>query len=115
MPELFYGTLPEGTKRRLYRGTPLQQIESSLFDRWKIKKLAPRCRRPNLALLWWFRSAPHTALSWYDDRGKEQTILVPLNLPQTSVLPLSRELFGDLIPSAIVFRVLNERRPYLYD
>lgn len=114
MPELFYGTLPDQNKRRLYAVKPFREIETEIFDSWKVRKLGPLGRVPNIALFWWFQARNHSALSWHDERGKEQTIFVPQLLPQTTLLPLARELFGDLIPSAIVFRVLNERRPYLY-
>lgn len=115
MPELYYGTLAEESKRRLYAVRPMREIESGIFDSWKLRKLGPKSRVPHIALFWWFRERNHTALSWHDDRGKEQTVFLPQLLPQIVALPLARELFGDIIPSAITFRVLNERRPYLHD
>ena len=115
MPELFYGTLPERPKRRLYAARPLREIETSIFNSWKIRKLGPLGRLNHLALFWWFRSRNHTALAWHDERGKDQVVFMPQLMPQTTALLLARELFGDIIPSAITFRVLNERRPYFYD
>lgn len=115
MPELFYGTLPSGNRRRLYSGKPLTQIETGIYDKWKIRKLAPYVRLRDVGLFWWFKRKQHSALAWYDDRGKEQTVFVPQLLPQEQLLPLARDLFSDLLPPALTFRVLNERKPYTYD
>ena len=81
MPELFYGTLPDESKRRLYTARPLRQIESGIFDHWKIRKLGPKERLTHIALLWWFREKKHTGLAWHDGRGKEQSIFLPQLLP----------------------------------
>jgi hypothetical protein len=66
MPLLFYGRLNDG-KRRLY-SPDLRPIESSVFDNYMVKHLAPYHQRSDLANLWWFEDRNHTAVSWNECR-----------------------------------------------
>ena len=133
MPLLFYGRL-EDNKRRLY-GKGLREIETSTFDRWKIKGLAPFRQDQNmrdLANFWWFEASKHCAISWREsradirlphgirsnesDRLREQTVFIPSLLGQRDALEILRTEFPKyLIPSPLVLRFNNEREVYLYD
>lgn len=131
MPLLFYGRLEHGGKRRLY-SKDLAPIESSVFDSYKVKHLAPHHRRSDLANLWHFVDRKHTAVSWNEcrmdirlHRGilanetrdyKEQTIFIPGFLTWMETLEVMRTEFPDyLVPGAIVFRFNNQDGAYLYD
>jgi hypothetical protein len=133
MPLLFYGRLADG-KRRLY-SRELRPIETSAFDRWKIKHLSPYREGQDmseLANFWWFEAGKHCAVSWresriditqphgirsnQDDRTREQTIFIPSLLSQLDALEVIRTEFPRyLVPSPLVFRFNNEREVYLYD
>lgn len=116
MPLLFYGTRPESADRtpELY-GVRLQPIETRVFDSYRVDKLAPYSKRRAVANFWWFTERKHTAFSWHDDRGREQTIWVPGLLNHRDALMLARLEFAEVIPSPIIFRFNNERKVYLYD
>ncbi len=130
MPLLFYGRLSDG-KRRLY-SKDLRPIETSAFDRWKIKRLSPYREDPDLANFWWFEGGKHCAISWMESRSditlphgilsnehprlREQTIFIPSLLSHSDALQLARTEFPlHLVPSPLVFRFNNEREVYLYD
>lgn len=130
MPLLFYGRLQHGGKRRLY-SPDLRPIESSVFDNYKVKHLAPFHRRPDLANLWHFVDRKHTAVSWNECRLDitqhrgitanetvdfiEQTIFIPQLVDQKEALAIMRSEFPDyLVPGAIVFRFNNQDGAYLY-
>lgn len=130
MPLLFYGRLEEG-KRRLY-SRELKPIETSAFDRWKIKHLSPYREDRALANFWWFEESKHSAISWDEDRiditlphgiktnesdrVREQTIFIPSLLSHRDALEVIRTEFPRyLVPSPLIFRFNNEREVYLYD
>jgi hypothetical protein len=114
MPLLFYGKLP-GSKRRLYAPS-LRPIESSVFNSFKVKHLAPLSRKKFVANYWWFEERKHTALSWFlHEEAHEHTVFIPGLHGQFEALAIARREFGVLIPSPTVFRVNNEHRPYLYE
>lgn len=131
MPLLFYGRLQHGDKRRLY-SADLRLIESSVFDNYKIKHLAPYHDRPDLANLWYLVDRNHTAVSWNEcrlditqHRGilanetqdlMEQTIFIPQLIGHRETLEIIRSEFPDyLVPGAIVFRFNNQDGAYTYD
>ena len=130
MPLLFYGRLEDG-KRRLY-GKNLRPIETSTFDSWKIKHLAPFPDLPYLANFWWFEERKHSAVSWNErrqdvslpigirvnerDRSREQTVFLPGLLSHMDAVEIIRTEFPRyLLPSPIVFRFNNQSRVFLYD
>lgn len=130
MPLLFYGRLEHADKRVLY-SKELRPIESSVFDNYKVRGLAPYPARPDLANLWHFVDRNHTAVSWWEcridihqDRGdtlnetlrpKEQTIFIPQLIDQMDALEIIRTEFPDyLVPGAVVFRFNNQDGAYLY-
>jgi len=131
MPLLFYGRINE-RKRRLY-SADLRPIETSVFDSFKIRHLAPY--GPNvreLANLWWFDQRKHTAISWHDSRHdlqqphgikaneslismKEQTVFIPGLIRQGEALEIMRTSFPRwLIPGPLSFRFNNQRKIYHY-
>jgi hypothetical protein len=131
MPLLFYGRLHHDEKRRLY-SKDLAPIETSVFDNYKVKSLAPYHKRSDLANLWHFVDRNHTAVSWNEcrlditqHRGiianettdfMEQTIFMPQLVDQMQALEIIRTEFPDyLVPGAIVFRFNNQDGAYLYD
>jgi hypothetical protein len=108
MPLLYYWS-----KKNQLRDASGKLIESSVFDSFKIKNLAPLNERRYVANFWWIKK--HSAFSWHDDRGWEKTIFVPGLIPWREALILAREEMKDFVPSAIVFRIHNPDGPYLYD
>lgn len=130
MPLLFYGRLEHGQPRELY-SKDLRPIESSVFDNYRVKHLAPYHQRSDLANLWWFEDRNHTAVSWNEcriditkHRGilanettkfKEQTIFIPQLIGWMEALEIMRSEFPDhLVPGAIVFRFNNQDGAYRY-
>lgn len=130
MPLIFYGRLEHGEPRQLY-SKDLRPIESSVFDNYKVKHLAPYRPLPDLANLWWFEDRNHTAVSWNEcriditqhrgilanetTRLKEQTIFIPQLIGQMEALEIMRTEFPDhLVPGAIVFRFNNQDGAYRY-
>lgn len=130
MPLLFYGRLEHGGKRRLY-SKDLAPIESSVFDNYKVKHLAPYPERTDLANLWHMVDRNHTAVSWGECRLDltqhrgiianetrdliEQTIFIPKFVEWMEALEIMRTEFPDyLVPGAIVFRFNNQDGAYLY-
>lgn len=107
MPLLFWGdaravSLP--WDRRLY-GSNLREIETSIFDSYKIDGLAPASRLNAICNIWHIPKRNHTALAWHEDRLKhEQLVLLPGLLDQRVALELARETFKRIIPSPIIFR-----------
>lgn len=131
MPLLFYGRLHHEEKRRLY-SKDLVPIETSIFDNYKVKSLAPYHKRSDLANLWHFTDRNHTAVAWNEcrldirqHRGiianetldfMEQTIFMPQLVDHMQALEIIRTEFPDyLVPGAIVFRFNNQDGAYLYD
>lgn len=80
MPTLFYGTLGELKKPRLYAAN-LRPIETDVFDSFMIPNLAPYSGLPNVALFWYLKD--HSVFAWHDDRSIEQVIFIP-QIPQTA-------------------------------
>ena len=119
MPLLFYGRL-NGGRRKLY-DPRLREIETSVFDNWKIRHLAPHSETKDLrdlANFWWFRNRNHCAISWHDSRKemKEQSVFIPQLLSPLEALHIARTEFpGDLVPSPLVFRWNNENEIYYYE
>lgn len=133
MPLLFYGRL-DGRKRRLY-SKDLRQIETSVYDNWKIKHLSPEREGDDMryiANFWWFMESKHTAVSWNEGRIDitqpvgirdneaeevyEQTVFIPQLVSRLEALAILRSEFPDyLTPSAIVFRFNNQLEVYVYD
>lgn len=130
MPLLFYGRLGSG-KRKLYN-REMRLIETSAFDSWKIKHLAPRPKVPDLANFWWFTQSNHTAIAWNEGRMditlphgivdnepgrlREQTIFIPGLLSRIDAVEIMRTEFPSyLAPSPLVFRFNNDLETYLYD
>ena len=114
MPLLFYGSVGRRTKPRLY-GVGLQPIETRVFDSFKVDELAPYSGLPHVANLWHFEDLKHTAISWHDDRGVEQTLWIPSLHSHRDALEIARAEFPDVVPSPLVFRFSNERHPHTYD
>lgn len=130
MPLLFYGRLEHSDRRRLY-SPDLRLIETSVFDKFKVKHLAPYQREADLANLWWFEDRKHTAVSWNEcriditqhrgikanetEKFKEQTIFIPGFYEQMGALEIIRSEFPDyLVPGAITFRFNNQDGVYRY-
>lgn len=108
MPLLFYGPY-EVDERELY--VPgMKRITTGVFDKFKIKKLAPPDRRRAVANFWWWESKKHTMFSWHDLElsEKEFTILIPQLLDQRQALELAREEFPEVMPSPIIFRFAQD-------
>ena len=114
MPLLFYGRRAADKKRRLY-GSDLEPIQGSVFDSFKIKKLAPLSRGMDLANWWWLPSRNHSALSWHDEEGQEQTLFFPQLLDPVEMFEIARAQFSSILPSPITFRISNEEGAFLYD
>lgn len=118
MPLLFYGTFVEAgevsSERRLF-GSNLKPIETSIFDSYKLNKLGPWSRRKDVANFWWFERRSHTALSWHDGEGIEQTVWLPGLISASSAVAISRSEYGAILPGPTTFRLNNERKAYLYD
>lgn len=130
MPLLFYGRLTDG-KRRLY-SKDLRLIETSVFDGFKVRHLAPHFRLPDLANLWWFVDRKHTAVSWGEiridlmqPRGiianedlesiKEQTVFIPGFVSHIDALEIIRTSFPRwLIPSPLTLRFNNQDEAFEY-
>lgn len=121
MPLLFYGTIEGERRRRLY-SKDLRLIETSVFDGYKVEDLAPNEELPGkygtswaVALLWHFPHKKHTAIAWHAETCKnEQVIWLPGLLTKIDALTIAREEFPSIVPSAIIFRFLNENEPYEY-
>lgn len=121
MPLLFYGSTRPDRARQLY-SKDLRLIETSIFDSYKIKDLAPYEELPGkygtswaLSLLWHFPIKKHTAIAWHAESCKhEQVIWIPGLLNQIDALTIAREEFPSIVPSAIIFRFVNEGDPYEY-
>jgi len=108
MPLLFYGVLPNKRKRRLYSKN-LREIETSLFDHFKIKDLAPYSRLHHVANFWHLISLDTTAIAWHTDDGeKEQVIFIPGIHNQIDSLAIARLEFGSVMPGATTFRFNNK-------
>jgi hypothetical protein len=107
MPLLFWGDgrsvgLP--WDRRLY-GANLREIETTVFDSYKIDGLAPASKRDSVCNIWHLPKRNHTAMAWHEDRLKhEQLVLLPGLLDQRVALETARVTFGRVIPSPIIFR-----------
>jgi len=117
MPVLFYGTIPGHPRPRLY-SEKLKPFETSIFDQYKISGLAPYRRHPNIANFWHIRTNPrciHSCLSWHNDDGIEQSVFLPGEMNWREALAAAREIYPELIPSAIIFRVNNHDGVYWYD
>lgn len=110
MPLLFYGVLPDKRKRKLYSKN-LREIETSLFDHFKIEDLAPYSRLRHVANFWHFTKLDHTAFAWHiDESEKEQVIFIPGIHGQIDALAIARLEFGSVMPGATTFR-FNNRIP----
>lgn len=120
MPLLFYGTLPGDEHRKLYAGN-MREIETSVFDSYMVKHLAPyidldsNCNPWAVANFWHFTNRKHCAIAWHDEhKGREQVVWLPSLLEQIDALTVAREAFGQVIPSSIIFRFNNEDEVYEY-
>lgn len=130
MPLLFYGRLERG-KRRLFTAD-LGRIETSVFDKWRIKHLAPHSGLVGIANFWHFPARKHTAISWHDNRRDirqavgiksnevpepyEQTIFIPGLTSSMVALEIARTEFPRwLVPSPIIFKFNNPDEALLYD
>ena len=113
MPALVYGCDHKG-QRALFGGN-LRQIEGSVFDSFKIDKLAPHKGPPHIANFWHFNSTQHCAISFHDNSFNEWTIFLPSLLDRRSALELARAKFSQVMPSALTFRWRNEDETYEYD
>ena len=115
MPVLYYGNIGLSTKRQLY-AEKWRPVPENMYEKLKIKHLAPYNRGPTTWNHWWLRgSRPHTILAWNGMHGKEQLIILPGHIGWRDALIVAREIFGHAMPSAIVFRVNNHEGPYIYD
>lgn len=112
MPLALYGSIGLNPQRILY-GEKYRPLESGVFDYLKVEKLSPWSHRVAIANHWWIKK--HTALAWEDARGIEQAVFIPGQLTWRQALLIAREEFTHSIPSAIIFRVNNHKRAYLYD
>ena len=108
MPLLFYG--PYGTEDRDLYVPGMRRITTSVFDKFKIKKLAPPHKLRAVANFWWWESKKHTMFSWHDLElsPKEFTILIPQLLDQRQALELARDEFPEVMPSPIIFRFAQD-------
>lgn len=106
MPLLYYRT-----HGGLY--TPKGPVQSTVFDAFKIKSLAPAHGRKDIANFWHIKK--HSAFSWHDDDGQEHTVFIPGLLTWREALIIAREEFKARMPSAIVFRLNNYGGAYVYD
>ena len=109
MPLLFYGPHDDTEKRRLF--VPgMRPITTNVFDKFRIKHLAPIHKLRAVANFWWWRSKKHTMFSWHDLElsPKEFTILIPQLLDQRQALELARDEFPEVIPSSIIFRFAQD-------
>lgn len=113
MPLLFYGT-HDLSRRRLY-SVGMKLVETSIFDSFKIKHLAPYSDKRWVANFWHLRKKNHCALSWHDEDMVEQTIFIPQLLDYKWAQLIARGEFPTVMPSSIVFRIHNPDGVYLYD
>ena len=129
MPLLFYGRVKPG-RRKLFAAQMLR-IDTSIFDKWRIKHLAPQSGLVGVANFWWFERRKHTAISWSDNRidikqpagikaneGEhyEQTIFIPGLVSSMVALEIARTEFPKwLVPSPILFKFNNPDEAYLHD
>lgn len=112
MPKLYYGRI-DGSKRQLY-GINLRPIEVDIFDEYKIKHLAPSSKRPFVAHLWHLMECDHTIAAWYDDRGKEHSLVVPGFHSHIDMAMIMHEDWKGIKPDATVFRWHDEYRVLRY-
>lgn len=110
MAMLFYGTLEKRSRKRCLYGARLQLLESQVFDYLKINDLAPygKAAQPYIANFWHITPINHTALSWNDQRGIEQTVFIPGLHSHQEALALARGNYPTVVPSPLVFRFNNE-------
>lgn len=108
MPLLYYTS-----KKNRLKDPSGKVLESSVFDSFKIKHLAPHNGKPYIANFWWIKK--HSAFAWHDDMGWEKVIFIPGLLTWREALIIAREEMKRYVPSAIVFRLNNYDGPYLYD
>jgi len=113
MPMLFYGTT-EGSRKRRLHGVRLQPIKSTVFDHFKVDKLAPRSKLLHVANFWHFVDRDHTALSWHDEQGNEQTVFIPNLVGQIDAIAIARQEYPSVIPPPSTFRINNEHEAYPY-
>jgi len=114
MPILFYGTLVDSGRKRELHGVRLQPLESHLFDAFKLGKLAPYSRLPDVANHWHLVDRNHSALAWHTAEGVEQTVFVPGLHSAIDTIAIIREEYPGLLPSPLTLRVNNEEGAYLY-
>lgn len=129
MPLLFFGRIKPGRRQIFAPG--LRPVETTVFDKWRIRHLAPSSEVVGLANYWWFEDRKHTAISWTDNRvdieepcgikdnegnSYEQTIFIPGLISSMIALEIARTEFPKwLVPSPILFRFNNPDKAYLYD
>ena len=116
MPLLFYG--PYETEDRELYVPGMKRITTSVFDKFRIPKLAPADKRRAVANFWWCKAKKHTMFSWHNLElsSKEFTILIPQLLDQRQALELARDEFPEVIPSPIIFRFAQDyHEALLYD
>ena len=114
MPMLFYGTTGDTRKRCLHGGKKLEPIKSSVFDKYKVDKLAPHSRLTHVANFWHFVDRGHSAISWHDERGIEQTVFIPALLSHIDAIAVARQEYPEVMPPPLTFRINNEDGVYLY-
>jgi hypothetical protein len=116
MPLLFYGNIGLSKERVLYT-EKWAPISTGIYDSLKLDDLAPYRRNATVFNYWWLRHTerPHSCIAWNGMHGNEQLVLIPGLMKWRKALVVARETFGTAMPSAIVFRMNNKKRPYLYD
>lgn len=111
MPLLLYGSTRSPTpgtlpKPKLY-GVGMREIETSLFDQYKIKDRWHPRGQVHVARA--YLLYPNTsALAWWDGfRQMQQIVFMPGHLSIRDMIAVARAEFPDVIPGPLTFRVKN--------
>lgn len=113
MPILYWGYHDSKDRRLLSKD--LREIESSLFDHFKVNGIAPYPSAPFVAHFWAWTKKQHNFIAWDDLVGREHIVVIPGPINKEDALRLARDTFGKIIPSPLVFRWAKARKVYIYD
>lgn len=109
MPYLYYGNLEPFSKPKLF-SKELREIESKIFDKFKLDDLAPEDSAFFLAVI--RHVYDHTALAWWNKDGYQQAIFLPGLFNERDAILLARETWPNQIPGPLLFRIANEGEIY---
>lgn len=116
MPDLYYGVYGNKKKPQLF--VPgMELVHSAVFDTFKLTGLAPASARPHIAHFWHWVDKKHTVISWHDPQVSryEASVFIPSLMNQQDALEYARQLFPEVMPSAITFRFSTHDEAFLYD